>query len=200
MARRGANVTGIDIGPVAIATARRRARRAGVSVEFVHSDLRQLEYEAAFDAVTFLFGCFTEMPREQAQLCLHRISRSLRSGGQFVLDVYAPRFFAALDGMQEWWVGRDFIAGRFLQLVLTEYFYYRREKTYARRDFICNAATGEFHTFGVSGQAYTLPELRRMLAAVDLTPVMAMGDWNGEAVRQDSDMYIILASKVDHGG
>jgi SAM-dependent methyltransferase len=200
MARRGASVTGIDIGPAAIATARRRARRAGVPVEFIHSDLRHLEYEAEFDAVTFLFGCFTEMPREQAQLCLQRISRSLRSGGQFVLDVYAPRFFAALDGVQEWWVGRDFIAGRFLQLVLTEYFYYRRDRTYARRDFICHAATGEFHTFGVSGQAYSLPELQRMLETVGLMPLMAMGGWNGEAVRQDSDVYILLASKVDHGG
>ena len=46
-------------------------------------------------------------------------------------STYAPRFFAALDGEQEWWVGHDFIAGRFPQLVLTEYFYYAREKTCA---------------------------------------------------------------------
>jgi SAM-dependent methyltransferase len=197
MARQGAVVTGIDLGPAAIALARRRARRAGVCVEFSQGDARHLAYEAAFDAVTFLFGCFTEMPQEQAQLCLQRIQRSLRPGGLFVLDVYAPRFFAALDGVQEWWVGRDFIAGRFPQLVLTEFFYYPRDQTYARRDFICNATTGEFHTFGVSGQAYTLPALRRMLAAADLTPVLVAGGWNGEAVSKDSDLYIVLASKAD---
>ena len=53
------------------------------------------------------------MPRHDAKEVLRRISRSLRPGGMFVLDVYAPRFFAALDGEQEWWVGHDFIAGAF---------------------------------------------------------------------------------------
>jgi SAM-dependent methyltransferase len=201
MARHGAIVTGVDLGPAAIAMARRRAKRAGLAVEFVQADLRCLNYAAAFDAVTLIFGCFTEMPCSQAQDVLQRISRSLRPGGRFVLDVYSPRFFAELDGLQEWWVGRDFIAGRFLQLVLTEYFFYPREKTYVRRDFICNPVTGDIHTFGVSGQAYTLAELCRMLVAVGLQPVMTTGGWQGQAVMPDSPLYVIVASKeTPHNG
>src|SRR5712691_13217613 len=52
MARRGALVTGIDLGPAAIAAAQRRAHKAGLSVEFVQGDVRRLEYEATFNAVT----------------------------------------------------------------------------------------------------------------------------------------------------
>src|SRR5207302_3988009 len=63
MARRGALVTGIDLGPMAIATAQRRAKKARLRIEFVQADVRLLEYQAVFDAVTFIFGCFTEMPR-----------------------------------------------------------------------------------------------------------------------------------------
>jgi 2-polyprenyl-3-methyl-5-hydroxy-6-metoxy-1,4-benzoquinol methylase len=200
MAQQGAIVTGIDLGPAAIAAARRRARRAGLAVEFVQRDLRCLTYEAVFDAVTFIFGCFTEMPRDQAQDVLRGISRSLRPGGMFVLDVYTPRFFAELDGRQEWWVGRDFIAGRFLQLVLTEYFYYSHDKTYVRRDFICNPATGDLHTFGVSGQAYGLAELAGMFEAADLMPVMTVGNWQGEEVSVDSPLYVVLACKQDSPG
>jgi SAM-dependent methyltransferase len=195
MARRGAMVTGIDLGPAAIAAARRRAKRAGLAIEFIQGDLRHLEYDAEYDAVTFLFGCFTEMPRQQAQDVLWRISRSLRGGGLFALDVYSPRFFAELDGMQEWWVGEEFIAGRFPQLVLTEYFYSRRDRTYARRDFICNPTTGEIHAFGVSGQAYTLTELYTLFEAAGLIPVMAVGGWQGEEITADSPLYVILASK-----
>lgn len=195
MAQHGAIVTGIDIGPAAIDLARRRARRAGVAVEFLLGDVRELRFDAAFDAVTFLFGCFTEMPRHEAQEVLRRIGQSLRPGGMFVLDVYTPHFFAELDGLQEWWVGRDFIAGRFLQLVLTEYFYYPREATYVRRDFICNPATGEVHTFHVSGQAYPLPELCQMLTAVGLVPRLMVGGWRGEDVSPASPFVVILASK-----
>jgi SAM-dependent methyltransferase len=195
MAQRGARVTGIDLGPAAIATARRRARRAGVAVEFLQGDIRCLDYTAAFDAVTCIFGCLTEMPRTEAQEVFRRVSRCLRPGGMFLLDVYSPRFFAALDGLQEWWVGRDFIAGRFAQLVLTEYFYYAREKTYVRRDFICNPATGDVHSFHVSGQAYTLPDLCRMLTGAGLSPVLTAGGWQGEPVLPESPFYVVLAAK-----
>lgn len=195
MARRGAEVTGLDVGPSAVASARRRAARAGLPATFVEGDVRQLAYAAAFDAVTLLFGCFTEMTRDDAQACLHGVARSLRPGGWFVLDVFAPSFFADLDGMQEWWVGRDFIAGRFPQLVLTEYFYYPRPKTYARRDFICNANTGEIHAFGVSGQAYTLNGLSRMFKTAGLVPVMTCGDWDGTEVTSESELYIMVAQK-----
>jgi ubiquinone/menaquinone biosynthesis C-methylase UbiE len=195
MARRGAVVTGMDVGPAAIATARQRARKAGLHVDFVQGDVRHLEYNAAFDAITFIFGCFTEMTREHATEVLQRLSRSLRPGGMFVLDVYAPDFFTALDGEQEWWVGRDFIAGRFPQLVLTEYFYYANDKTYARRDFICDARTGDIHTFGVSGQAYALPELCDMLTEAGMQPAMVYGGWRGEEVTAESPMYIVLAAK-----
>jgi SAM-dependent methyltransferase len=195
MARHGALVTGLDLGPAAIATARRRAHKAGLAVEFVQGDVRAIEYEAVFDAVTFIFGCFTEMPRHDAEEVLRRISRSLRPGGMFALDVYAPRFFAALDGEQEWWVGHDFIAGRFPQLVLTEYFYYTRDKTYARRDFICDARTGAIHTFGVSGQAYALPELLGMIEAAGFSSTIVYGGWQAEKVTSDSQMYMVLAAK-----
>ena len=197
MAQRGAVVTGIDLGPAAIDAARRRAKRAGVHVEWLHGDLRHLPFENVFHVVTFIFGCFTEMPRRDAQAVLGRISRSLRPGGTLLLDVYAPAFFADLDGMQEWWVGGDFIAGRFPQLVLSEYFYYARNKTYARRDFICEAETGVVHAFGLSGQAYSLAELKRMLAAAGLSLTTACGDWQGAPARRDSRLYVLLASK-DH--
>jgi SAM-dependent methyltransferase len=197
MARQGAIVTGLDIGPATIATAQRRAARLDVAVDFVHGDVRQLAYDAAFDAVTFLFGCFTEMPRQQAEASLQGISRCLRPGGLFVLDVYAPRFFAQLDGVQEWWVSRDFIAGRFPQLVLTEYFYYRRDRTYARRDFICNGLTGEFHAFEVSGQAYPLADLTGMLEAAGLLPILTCSDWDGAPAVAASTLYILLAAKPE---
>jgi SAM-dependent methyltransferase len=196
MARRGARVTGVDIGPAAIATAERRAKRAGLAVEFVLQDIRCLDYHNAFEAATCIFGCLTEMPRQDVAEVLQRIRRSLRPGGTFVFDVYTPRFFAALDGEQEWWIGKDFIAGRFLQLVLTEYFYYPRDKTYARRDFICHAETGAIHTFGVSGQAYTLADLHTLLRTAGFTLTAAYSSWQRDEIAPDSPLYVVLASKA----
>ena len=74
-------------------------------------------------------------------------------------------------------------------------FYYARNKTYARRDFICEAETGVVHAFGLGGQAYSLTELKRMLAAAGLTLTAAYGDWKGKPVQRDSRLYVLLASK-----
>lgn len=195
MAQQGAVVTGLDIGPAAVAAARRRAKRAGVDVEWLQGDLRRLPFKSQFHLVTFIFGCFTEMPRREAEAVLAGIGACLRPGGTVVLDVYAPAFFADLDGMQEWWVGGDFIAGRFPQLVLSEYFYYARDKTYARRDFIFGAATGAVHAFGLSGQAYSLADLKSMLAAAGLDLTAAYGDWRGAPAERDCRLYVLLAMK-----
>ena len=196
MAQRGAVVTGIDLGPAAIASARRRAKRAGVDVAWLQGDLRHLPFMGEFNVVTFIFGCFTEMPRRQAEAVLAGISDCLRPGGTLVLDVYAPAFFADLDGMQEWWVGGDFIAGRFPQLVLSEYFYFARTKTYARRDFIFEAATGDVHAFGLSGQAYRLSDLNEMLGGAGLAVTQVFGDWKGNPATRNSRIFLLLARKM----
>ena len=51
------------------------------------------------------------------------------------------------------------------------------------------------HTFWVSGQAYTLPELCGMLEAAGLSPTLVCGGWRGEEVTSDSQMYVVLAVK-----
>ena len=54
---------------------------------------------------------------------------------------------------------------------------------------------GVVHAFELSGQAYSLTELKRMLAAAGLTLTAACGDWKGTPVRRDSRLYMFLASK-----
>jgi len=51
------------------------------------------------------------------------------------------------------------------------------------------------HAFGLSGQAYPLAELKRMLAAAGLTLTSAFGDWKDTPAQRDSRLYVLLASK-----
>jgi SAM-dependent methyltransferase len=51
-ARAGCTVTGLDVAPTAVASARRNAQKAGVTVDFVQDDVTQpLPYERRFDTV-----------------------------------------------------------------------------------------------------------------------------------------------------
>jgi SAM-dependent methyltransferase len=82
-ARAGAQVTGLDLAPDLIATARERAREDGVDVSFEVGDAEALPYEdGSFDTVTSTFGVMfapdhAAVARELARVC--------RPGGRLAL-------------------------------------------------------------------------------------------------------------------
>jgi SAM-dependent methyltransferase len=74
-ARAGANVTGVDLAPALIDTARRLARTAGLSIRFDVADAERLPYpDASFDVVCSVLGVVfapdhTAATRELARVC-----------------------------------------------------------------------------------------------------------------------------------
>jgi cyclopropane fatty-acyl-phospholipid synthase-like methyltransferase len=90
LARRGCEVTGIDISPVAIDKARRLAADQGVHVRFEVEDVRSYAWPpAAFDAVVTIFIQFAA-PSERRAL-FEGIRQTLRPGGVLLLQGYTPK-------------------------------------------------------------------------------------------------------------
>jgi SAM-dependent methyltransferase len=78
LAEHGHSVTGLDISPTALITAERRARDAGVVVEFAVADSTKLDgYSDAFDTVidVGLFHSLDEDGRHRYAAAVHRAAR-----------------------------------------------------------------------------------------------------------------------------
>ncbi|HET6691137.1 MAG TPA: class I SAM-dependent methyltransferase [Miltoncostaeaceae bacterium] len=96
----GARVTGLDIAPGLLATARARAAEAGVTATFVEGDAEDLPFpDASFDVVTSTLGIQFAPHHERTAAELARV---LRPGGRMALCNWTPegyigRFFAALS-------------------------------------------------------------------------------------------------------
>jgi SAM-dependent methyltransferase len=96
----GARVTGLDIAPGLVATARDRAARAGVTAEFVEGDAEDIAYpDASFDVVISTLGVQFAPHHERTAAELARV---LRPGGRIALCNWTPqgyigRFFATLS-------------------------------------------------------------------------------------------------------
>jgi SAM-dependent methyltransferase len=87
MARRGYQLTGLDLSELFLDRARSDAEAAGVSIDWRHGDMRAIPFDAAFDAVINIFTAFAYLESEEEDLkVLHQVQKALKPGGLFLLE------------------------------------------------------------------------------------------------------------------
>ncbi len=102
LARRGYEVTGLDLSATQLAVARKKARRARLRVHFVRGDMRSFDMDRTFDAAVCMFGAFGYLlkPLDVAR-CLRRVRAHLRPDGLFVFEFWQSSA-ARPSGFQSW--------------------------------------------------------------------------------------------------
>ncbi|GAA2564251.1 MULTISPECIES: class I SAM-dependent methyltransferase [Streptomyces] len=95
LARRGHDVTGVDLSPAMLERARRRAADVGAQVTYVQADARAYEAPGAFDVVLNMFTSFGyfEDPADNARV-LRVMHDCLAPGGTLVLDLAGKELLA----------------------------------------------------------------------------------------------------------
>ncbi len=86
LARRGANVVGVDLSERLLEDAREAAAATGAPPDFVRGDMRDWAREASFDLVLCLWGSIGYSDDADAARAFRSMRRSLRPGGRLVLD------------------------------------------------------------------------------------------------------------------
>jgi len=97
LAKRGWSMTGVDRSEELLGHARRRAAEAGVDVNWVPDDMRELATVSGANALICMWGSFGYFRDEEDRKQLEAFFRALGSGGQVLLDVLPlegllPRF------------------------------------------------------------------------------------------------------------
>jgi SAM-dependent methyltransferase len=88
LAQHGYRVTGQDLCEVFLQRAQADAQACGVSVQWVHSDMRQVPFENEFDAVINIFTAFGYFENEEEdRKVLRQVYRALKPGGRFLLEL-----------------------------------------------------------------------------------------------------------------
>jgi cyclopropane fatty-acyl-phospholipid synthase-like methyltransferase len=87
LARRGHRVTGVDISAEAVDHARRAAAEAGVDVELVLGDMRDVPQGGRFDAAVCLGNSFGYLTEPETRTFLAALAGAVRPGGGLVVDV-----------------------------------------------------------------------------------------------------------------
>jgi 2-polyprenyl-3-methyl-5-hydroxy-6-metoxy-1,4-benzoquinol methylase len=107
LAKRGYNVTGVDLSESQLDRAREKARQASVNVKFLKCDARQLPFNNEFGLVIMLCeGAFPLMETDERNYqILENAATALKPGGTFI--------FTTLNGLFPLFHSvRDFLASR----------------------------------------------------------------------------------------
>ena len=94
LARRGADVTGIDFSKRSIDHARKTAAAEGLSIRYINESYLELELDDRFDLVTMIMCDFCALSPEQRRTILRKFQALLAPGGAVLLDVYSLAGFA----------------------------------------------------------------------------------------------------------
>ncbi len=195
LARRGLDVLGVDVAPSLVAYNREEAAEEDLATaRFEEGDMRQLAYQAEFDAALLLSGSFGFFDEATNRDVLARLARALKPGGRLLVDVFDPTEMVVRPPRRSW---SAYGGGYGLHTTWWE----PESCTYAS-EFMFIDGDGVLNTF--AGQerirVYSLPEWRLMLGDVGLELTHALADTRLPLVPYDRDHYgnlVIVGRRPD---
>jgi SAM-dependent methyltransferase len=188
LARRGFNVTGVDRTPFLLERARERSAQLGVSLELVHSDMRDFHRPNSFDVALSLFTSFGYF-RDDAEneRVLSNVCENLRAGGVFVLDAHGKETLARIFRPS---AVEDIPGGLFIQ---------RRQPVDSWNRMVNDwiiIRDGTERAFHIDHWIYSARELAQMMTRAGFAGVQTYGDYVGTPYGPDAKRLVVVATKA----
>jgi SAM-dependent methyltransferase len=187
LAARGCRVTGLDFSTVFLNRARADAAAAGVAVDYVAGDMRQIPWTGRFDRITNWSTAFGYFDDAANRAVLDGIARALRPGGRLAMDVdNLPSFLAAyvpsrVVAARE---NGDMLVDRYHLDALTARFE-------AERTVIRDGLTRRVHFVK---RLFGFPELRDWLLTAGFATVAGYGE-DGRPLTAEHKRMIVVADR-----
>lgn len=174
LAQHGCRVTGVDLSPNSLARAKEAAEEAGVEIELIELDMRELDFTGRFDAAINVFTSFGyfEQERDDGRV-LAAIARALVPGGVFLIDHLNTITLMERFRAKDWTQFDD--GTLFLEERRYDQLRGRHEATwtFVRPD-------GSRAVLQHSLRGYTPAELRALVEEAGLELDGAWGSWDGD--------------------
>lgn len=196
LARKGFDVTGVDITEAYISDARQTAHELGIKVNFIVSNIIELDYCNEFDVVLNLAdGAIGYFKEESSNLKVFDIiSKSLKSGGKSVMDIFNVAHAQKSFPKKSWHIGEH-------SLGITQYAWNEELKRiqYAEKNLPYNNVLNKpfIHMrLASSIRAYNELELKEIIEKRDMKITSTYSNYTFSQPTTDCERIIIISNKV----
>lgn len=160
LAQQGCQVTGLDLSLPLLIKAADQAQKRGLTVNFVHADMREMTFNAQFDAAYCMLSSFGYFDEETNLRVASAVCKALRPGGRFLLDIINRDYIVGDLPSRVWWEGDGCV-------ILEEVdFNYHTSRVLIRRSVVFG--NGRQTEQELSMRAYSLHEVGRLLRQAGL--------------------------------
>jgi cyclopropane fatty-acyl-phospholipid synthase-like methyltransferase len=187
LAKKGVQVTGVDLTQSYIEELDKRTKRAKLKIKTFVNDMRKINFDSRFDAAGNLWTSLGFFAKEADDLLtLKKMFKALKPGGKFVLHII-NRDWLMLNFQAHGWqdLGKT-------RLIESRKFDYRTSRTYSKWIYIRD---GEEQTFDVSLRMYSFHELVTMFEAAGFVDIEGFGGIKDEPISRDQRMMWVFGTK-----
>ncbi|RMH42455.1 MAG: class I SAM-dependent methyltransferase [Deltaproteobacteria bacterium] len=189
LAARGYHVVGLDLSLPLLIRGADEAQRRGLTINFVHGDMRELTFENQFDGAYCLFSTFGYFDDETNKKTAAAVARALKPGGRFVVEVLNRDYLIADLPSRVWWEGDGCVV---LEEVEFNYF---SSRIVSSRSVVFD--DGRQLEQEISMRAYSLHEFGKLLHAAGFRVIEISGsmDTRGRFFGAHSRELVVVCEK-----
>jgi len=185
LARRAYQMTGVDVSEEMIGVAKKLAAEAGASVEWRTAEMRDLAWQAEFDAA-FCFGnSFGYLDRDGTRVFLRAVARALKPGSRFAFD-----YGMSAEGILPRFTAREWAPVGDLHFLENNCYHVAESCIETTYTFIRG---GSAETRTGLHWVYTVGEVRTLLQEAGLKPLSLYASYERDPFNLGSPILIVVA-------
>lgn len=189
LVQRGLSVTGLDLSLPLLIRAADESQRRGVSVNFIHADMREMSFERQFSGAYCMLTSFGYFDEESNVKVAEAVAKALKPGGRFLIDTINRDYVVGDLPARIWWEGDGCV-------VLEEVdFNFNTNRIVTHRSIVFE--DGQQLEHEISIRVYSLHELGKLLRQAGFRVLEVSGgiSTKGHFLGANSRNLLILAER-----
>ncbi|MCP4444103.1 MAG: methyltransferase domain-containing protein [Myxococcales bacterium] len=189
LAARGYHMVGLDNSLPLLLRGADEAQRRGLTINFVHGNMREMTFESQFDGAYCLFSSFGYFDDETNKRTAQNIAKALKPGARLVVEVLNRDYLVADLPSRVWWEGDGCVV---LEEVEFNYF---SSRIVSNRSVVFDDGRQLEHE--ISLRSFSLHELGKFLHAVGFRVLEISGSMStrGRFFGAHSRDIVVVAEK-----